>query len=93
MQSKRCFAAFAKIKSDVLKVMPPEISGDKLIYFQYDFTKSVSHDTVYNIDLKSAYAAVLFKEGFITKKTWEYLKSVDKEDRLATVGKIGRAHV
>ena len=89
--SNRAFAAAAKIKSDIAKrnIEPPEIDKRGLRYFDFNskYMKTVSGD-VYNIDLKSAYAHVLFNTGIISPDTFSYLSEIDKMDRLAACGML-----
>lgn len=87
-QSKRTFAAFSKIKKDVKDKPVPDITSDELIYFEHDFRSPMYIERVINIDLKSAYATILFNDGFITKETFDYLKKASKDERLASVGML-----
>jgi hypothetical protein len=87
-QSAKTFSAFQKIKSDVKGKKVPRIKEENLIYFQHDFKKEASFDKVMNIDLKSAYATILLRDGFITKETYEYLEGCNKRERLASVGML-----
>jgi len=91
MQSKRgvqCFAAAAKIKSDVKGKEKPVVDKDSLIYFNHDFKRDAFHPEVINIDLRSAYATALYNEGILSEATFEYLGRIPKLDRLASVGML-----
>lgn len=88
MQSNQCFAAFSKVKSNVKDKEVPKIDKSDLHYFHYDFKTDISEPVVYNIDLKSAYASILYKEGYIEKGTLDYLSKITKYDRLASVGML-----
>lgn len=88
LQSNQCFAAFAKVKKDVKDKKVPSISKDELCYFEHDFRASCRIEKVFNIDLKSAYATILYNDGFITGKTYRYLSKLPKHDRLASVGML-----
>lgn len=88
MQSNQTFAAYAKVKKDVKDKEVPKINKDDLSYFEHDFKESCSIDRVYNVDLKSAYATILYNDGFITKDTFLYLSRLPKHDRLAAVGML-----
>lgn len=88
LQSNQTFAAYAKVKKDVKDKPPPEINKEELVYFVHDFKESCSIDRVYNIDLKSAYATILFKDEIITQDTFSYLSRLPKHDRLAAVGML-----
>ena len=88
MQSNQTFAAYAKLKKDCKDKARPSITKDELIYFEHDFKESCQIDRVFNIDLKSAYATVLFNEGIITQDTFNYLARLPKHDRLASVGML-----
>lgn len=88
MQSNRTFACFAKLKSDMKEKQVPIIDPTQLIYFQHNFKKPVYIEKVTNIDLKSAYATILFNDGFITKETFDYICKSAKKERLASVGML-----
>lgn len=88
MQTNRTFACFAKLKSQVKDKPVPEIDRDSLVYFQHNFKGNIYIDEVTNIDLKSAYATILFNDGFINKDTFEYILKSRKPERLASVGML-----
>lgn len=88
MQTNQCFAAYAKVKSNVKEKPVPDVKKENLVYFEHDFKESCSIDKVYNIDLKSAYATVLYRDGYIKKDTYDYLGRLPKHDRLASVGML-----
>lgn len=88
MQSNQCFAAYAKLKKDVRTKEVPYIDKEKLVYFEHDFRYSTEIARVYNIDLKSAYATILFRDGYISLDTFKYLSRLPKHDRLASVGML-----
>ena len=88
MQSNQTFAAFAKIKRDCKTQTPPNIIKEELVYFEHDFKNSCQIDRVFNIDLKSAYAAILFNKGIIKEDSFSYLSRLPKHDRLAAVGML-----
>lgn len=87
-QSNRAFACFAKVKKAVKDKPIPDITNEDVRYFQHNFRKDIYIDTVYNIDIKSAYASVLFKDGIIDKDTYDYLSKSSKQDRLSSVGML-----
>lgn len=88
LQSNQCFAAYMKAKRDCMQKPVPNVSIEDLVYFEHDFRESCQIDRVYNIDLKSAYATVLQKEGIISTDTFNYLSRLPKHDRLAAVGML-----
>ena len=88
MQSNQTFAAFAKIKKDVKEKPVPDVDKESLIYFEHDFKRSCTIDRVFNIDLKSAYASILYLDGFISADSYAYLGRLSKHDRLAAVGML-----
>ncbi len=87
-QSNRTFAAFAKLKSDVKTTPIPRVDMGKLKYFVHDLGRNQFHPFVYNIDLKSAYATILYNDGLITEPTYRYLSKINKNERLAAVGML-----
>lgn len=88
MQSKRCFAAFAKIKHDLKNIPPPDILPSDVIYFTHDIKKEMFEKQIFSIDLKSAYATILYNDGFISETTYQYISKLPKGDRLASVGML-----
>lgn len=88
MQSNQTFAAFSKLKRDCKTKEVPKIDKKELVYFEHDFKQSCQIEKVFNIDLKSAYAMILFNEGIITKDSFAYLSRLPKHDRLAAVGML-----
>ena len=89
VQSNRVFAAYNKIKKDCLRREMPKISKTSLRYFDSKFFESEMYfDQIYNIDMKAAYATVLFRDGYITEETYKYVMSLKKMERLAAVGML-----
>lgn len=88
IQSNKTFAAYSKIKSNVKDKPVPEIDREQLRYFQHNFKQDYFAPVVYNIDLKSAYATVLYNDKFITKETFRYMSGLEKRERLACVGML-----
>lgn len=88
MQSNRVFAAFAKLKSNLKDKPVPDVDREKLSYFVHNFKESQYVGDVFNIDLKSAYATVLFRDGYIKEDTFNYLLKCSKQQRLAAVGML-----
>lgn len=85
--SLRTFAAAAMIKKDFATVRnPPKTQPHQVEYYNTNFRHEFFSDVCHNIDLKSAYANILYLDGFITGKTFEYLSKLDKMERLAAVG-------
>lgn len=88
-QSNQTFAAFAKIKKECLLKPLPIIQKDKLKYFTHKFKSGDFYaDTIYNFDLKSAYANILLNDGYISKETFLYINKLPKLKRLAAVGML-----
>lgn len=88
--NKRAFIASQMIKRDLKTYTANEIeliNEERLKYFHHSL-KEVNIKSVINIDLKNAYACVLFNDGFISQKTYKYLLTLPKKDRLASVGML-----
>lgn len=88
IQSKRVFAAFSKLRSNLKGKVPPDIDKESIRYFVHDFRESAYIGDVMNIDLKSAYATVLFRDGYINQDCYDYLCKSKKQERLASVGML-----
>ena len=87
-QSRATFAAFSKLKSELQDKKRPNIEPDDVTYFLHDFKSPVYVERVCNIDLKSAYANILYMDELITPKTFRYLSKLIKKDRLSAVGML-----
>jgi len=88
MQTNRTFACFAKLKSNLKDKPIPDIDNSMVSYFVHNFKKPIYVDYVTNIDIKSAYATILFNDDLITKETYEYICKSKKKERLASVGML-----
>jgi hypothetical protein len=88
LQSNRTFACFAKLKSNLKDKPIPDIDTEKLKYFSHDFQRDDFIGDVLNIDLKSAYATILYRDGYITRDTFEYISAGTKQERLVSVGML-----
>jgi hypothetical protein len=86
--SQRAFSGAAKVKHDLMNFPVPELDFSDVHYFQHDFKEPVYVERVSNIDLKSAYAYILFMDDLISPATFKYLKSMHKKDRLQAIGMI-----
>lgn len=88
-QGNKMFAAYAMLKADVATVEnPPVIEKTNVAYFDSGFSRNVFLNTVYNFDLKSAYATCLYVNKYISKRTFDYLGTLPKMDRLSAVGML-----
>lgn len=47
---------------------------------------------LYNIDIKSAYPSCMFNNGLISEKTANYLRSLDKLEKLPAIGLLARSY-
>lgn len=92
IMSNKAFIVGAMIKKDInaTGLVPPDIDKADLKYYDFAPPKYLqdSEQTIYNIDIKSAYASVLYRHGLITKKTAKMMRSLPKKDRLASVGML-----
>ena len=90
-QSLKVFAAFNKIKNDLINWSAnekPEIEPQDLKYFDHNLRESLKFVNIYATDIKSAYATVLKNDYFIQESTFEYINSLKKDERLACVGML-----
>ena len=89
-----CFAISKMIKKDIKAtgLTAPEINKGDLKYFDFNVPEKLKHgfvrSKIYNIDIKHAYANVLFNHSLITPKTFKYMGNLEKPDRLAAVGML-----
>ena len=91
MMSQKAFVAYQMIKKDLSEWTAnerPEVSSDEVQYFETFLEKPLYLKTGYAVDIKSAYASILFNDGFISPKTYGFLKTLPKKARLACVGML-----
>lgn len=88
MQSVRTFAAFAKLKKAIKEKQVPNIDREDVIYYTHNFKDNVYIESVVNIDLKSAYATILYNDGYIGDDAFNYLMRCKKQERLSSVGML-----
>ena len=88
-QPMQVFTAYNKVKRDVTQYDIKKVNVNNLQYFSQNFqSDNFYSDIIYNVDIKSAYATILFNDGMISKETFEYLKKIPKMQRLAAVGML-----
>jgi hypothetical protein len=94
--SNRVFMCANLIKSDVLKSPnAKEIMESKYLKSNYGISQNVNSfkaKQVLNIDISSAYATCLVRNGLITEKTYAVLKTLPKTERLPCVGMLATSH-
>ena len=95
--SNKVFVAANKVKTDCLNT---EI-GQKIIktkHLKKNYANTNIHDHIespicFNIDIKGAYASCLYNSGLITLPTYDYLLTLNKEERLPAVGMLAKSHI
>jgi hypothetical protein len=90
-QSLKVFAAFNKIKNDLVNWSAnerPEIHASDLKYFDHNLPAGHAYSQIFCTDIKSAYATVLKNDYFIQESTFDYINSLKKDERLACVGML-----
>lgn len=94
-QSNKVFVSYAKLKKDVAGKPVADINTAYVKYYQSNFKHlEIYADKIYNVDIKSAYACILYNDGYISQDTFNYISSLPKVDRLAAVGMLaGRKNI
>jgi hypothetical protein len=94
--SDRVFIAAKMIKKDAMGTAKGreicETEHNKVNFGSADNLKPFTADRVLNIDISSAYATCLLVSGLITQRTFDYLKTLKKEERLPAVGMLARSN-
>jgi hypothetical protein len=91
MMSNKAFLAYAMIRRDINNFTAngmPDIDRAELDYFDTYIEKPLNQMQVFCVDIKSAYATVLFNDGFICADTFRYINILPKKARLAAVGML-----
>lgn len=90
--SNKANIAYKMIKNDIVAsgIEMPQIDKHHLTYNKFSPVERLNMcgETIYCIDIKQAYATVLRNKGLITAKTFGYLATLSKKDRLACVGML-----
>jgi hypothetical protein len=87
-RGKKVFIASRKVAQDLENAPPIKINADKLQYYEHDIKEEFYYDKVIQVDIKSAYASALYNDGFIRKDTFDYIMTLDKVDRLVSIGML-----
>lgn len=98
---KRSFYAHSKIKSmliknntDIKEIKNRPIFGNANLYFDSrDYIEPFNSERVINIDIKNAYPQTMFNEGFIDKELFDYMNTLKKKDKLASLGMLATKKV
>jgi len=91
MMSKKAFIAYRMILRDLKEYTAnekPDINREELRYFETYIEKTIYCNTAYLVDIKSAYATILYNDGFICKATFDFINILPKKARLAAVGML-----
>lgn len=95
--AERVFIAAKMIRRDVLQSeSAAEIMAVKHAKMNFGHREALmpfSAKEVLNIDISSAYATTLWLSGMITEKTYQYLQSLRKEERLPAIGMLAKSSV
>ena len=86
------FIAHGKIKNDLKKFTAneiPIIETGLLEYYNQNLRSEILQN-VLNFDLTKAYPTILYKDGFISIDTFNYLCKINKDNRLAAIGMLAR---
>jgi len=86
--SRKTFSAYSKIKSDVSKLPVPKYTEDSVSYFHHDIDGSFHYKKAIQIDVRKAYATVLYKNKMITEATYDFITCLSKTERLVSVGML-----
>lgn len=85
--NESCFSAYHKVKTDVINKPMPKVHQRDIVYFCSNVVP-MKRPVIYATDIKSAYANILFNDGYLTLDTFSYLQTVRKPDRLASIGML-----
>jgi hypothetical protein len=92
----RVFMCASLIKRDVLNSeLAKQIMASEYVKMNFGFSKnpkSYNCKRVLNIDITSAYATCLLRNGLITEETYKILKSLPKTERLPCVGMLATSY-
>lgn len=93
--NSKAFIGYQLIKRDLKEYTAnemPDINRNNLEFFNTYIEGNINENTAFCIDIKSAYATILFIDGFISERTFAYISSLPKKARLACVGMLASRH-
>jgi len=91
--SKKAFTCGAMVKRDLKKSgqPTPAVDREQIKYFNFAYEEILRRNsgrTIYNIDIKSAYATALNNTGLLHEDTFRFLCTIPKKDRLVSLGML-----
>ncbi len=87
-QNRKVFSAYNKLKANIQQ-LPKEVNMQFIKYYQTDFRiNNFYADKIYQVDIKSCYANLLYNNHIIDKASIDYLYTLEKPERLAAVGML-----
>ena len=93
---QKVFIAARMIKNDVEKSPQAQSIMQQQHYTRnYGNSESITElkaQQLYNIDIKSAYPNCLFNNGLVTEKTANYVRGLDKHEKLPAIGLLARSY-
>jgi len=93
---QKVFIAARMIKNDVEKSPQAQSIMQQQHYTRnYGNSESITElkaQQLYNIDIKSAYPNCLFNNGLVSEKTANYVRGLDKHEKLPAIGLLARSY-
>ena len=94
LKGPRFFVGCRMVEKDCKTKPLPDVEKKVIQYNDFNISKEVYLENIYGVDINSAYPSILYRDGYISKKTYGYLAKLPKLDRLGAIGYLaGRKNV
>lgn len=88
------FVACRMVEKDCKLKPLPDVEKKVIQYNDFNIKDEIFLESIYGVDINSAYPSILYRDGYISKKTYGYLAKLPKLDRLGAIGFLaGRKNV
>lgn len=85
-RNPRFFVAAKMVERDCKMKEKPNVQREYVKYNDFNISGEIFLEEIFGVDITSAYASILCRDGYLSKKTYGYLSRLPKEDRLGAVG-------
>lgn len=94
LKAPKFFVGCRMVENDCKKKELPDVEKKVIQYNDFNIKGEIFLESIYGIDINSAYPSILLRDGYISRKTFGYLAKLPKLDRLGAIGFLaGRKNV
>lgn len=86
LKSPRFFVGCKMVEKDCKKKPLPDVDRKFVQYNDFAIKEPIYLEEIYGVDIVSAYPSILYRDKYISRKTFAYIKRLPKLDRLGSIG-------